>query len=152
MEPETPSPRVTLEEVDASNWRAVAAVHPRPEQQGFVLATTHYLAMSAYGGVWRSLAIVADGVVVGHAMWGVDPDDGSHWIGGLVVDAGSQGRGIGRAAVLALVERFRGEPDFREARLSYEPENAVAAKLYRDLGFEETGEMEGDEVVARLPG
>ena len=33
--------------------------------------------------------------------------------------------------------------------LSYSPGNAVARALYLSLGFEETGEMEDDEVVAR---
>ena len=32
--------------------------------------------------------------------------------------------------------------------LSYEPENAVARELYHSFGFRETGEMDGEEVVA----
>jgi diamine N-acetyltransferase len=35
--------------------------------------------------------------------------------------------------------------------LSYAPDNAVARTLYRSLGFIETGEADGDEVVARRP-
>ena len=31
-----------------------------------------------------------------------------------------------------------------------EPENEVAKKLYRSFGFEENGEMDGDEIVAVL--
>ena len=34
--------------------------------------------------------------------------------------------------------------------ISYEPENEVAKKLYASFGFEETGEMDGDEIVAVL--
>ena len=34
--------------------------------------------------------------------------------------------------------------------LSYEPENETAKKLYASFGFEETGEMAGDEIVAVL--
>ena len=34
--------------------------------------------------------------------------------------------------------------------ISYEPENEIARKLYASLGFEETGEMDGDEIVAVL--
>jgi len=34
--------------------------------------------------------------------------------------------------------------------LSYEPDNDVARQLYRSFGFEETGEMDGDEIVAVL--
>lgn len=35
-------------------------------------------------------------------------------------------------------------------RISCEPENEVAKKLYASLGFEESGEMCGDEAVALL--
>ena len=34
--------------------------------------------------------------------------------------------------------------------VSYEPENDVARKLYLSMGFEENGEMDGDESVAVL--
>lgn len=34
--------------------------------------------------------------------------------------------------------------------LSYEPENETARRLYREYGFEETGEMDGEEVIAVL--
>ncbi|MGC4750392.1 hypothetical protein ACLQ28_32695, partial [Micromonospora sp. DT201] len=34
-------------------------------------------------------------------MWGVD-DDGSHWIGGMLIDAAEQNRGVGRATVRTL--------------------------------------------------
>ena len=33
---------------------------------------------------------------------------------------------------------------------SYEPENTTAKKLYYRFGFRETGEMDGNEVVAAL--
>ena len=37
-----------------------------------------------------------------------------------------------------------------EFALSYGPTNTVARHLYTSMGFVETGEMEDDEVVARL--
>ncbi len=46
-------------------------------------------------GVWNSLGVYADDVVVGRIMWGRD-DDGSHWLGGMVIDRAEQGRGLGR--------------------------------------------------------
>ena len=58
-----------------------------PTSEEFVAATTYYLCRCHYGQVWRPLAIVIDGKVVGFVMWALDDNDGSHWIGGLVVDA-----------------------------------------------------------------
>jgi ribosomal protein S18 acetylase RimI-like enzyme len=37
-----------------------------------------------------------------------------------------------------------------EIRLSFEPNNIVAERLYASLGFERTGEIEEGEVVMRL--
>ena len=34
--------------------------------------------------------------------------------------------------------------------LSYEPENETARRLYASYGFVETGEMDGEEVIAVL--
>ena len=82
-------------------------------------------------------------------MHGVDPDDDSAWIGGLVIDRAHQRRGIGRAVVDLLVARAAAEG--RASALSYEPANTVAKALYERAGFVETGEREGDEVVARRP-
>jgi len=41
-------------------------------------------------------------------------------------------------------------PDCREVFTSYKPENDVAARLYRSLGFEHTGRIEDGELVVRL--
>ena len=34
--------------------------------------------------------------------------------------------------------------------LSYEPENEIARQLYRSFGFVETGDMDGEELIAVL--
>ena len=108
-----------------------------------------YLLLSDREGVWRSLGVYADDAVVGHLMWAED-DDGSAWIGGLVVDASAQGLGIGRVATQTLIRWFSDEHGYRVIRLSYQPENLSAAKLYESLGFRPTGEMDDDEIVAEL--
>ncbi|MEV0426410.1 GNAT family N-acetyltransferase [Micromonospora sp. NPDC050495] len=140
--------RVTLRPVDDENWRAVADVAPRDEQRSWVPAlAARYLLLTLRSPVWTSLAVYADDTVVGHLMWGVD-DDESRWIGGMVIDGAEQGHGVGRAAVRTLAEWLaaQGHP----VRLSYHPENVAAAALYRSLGFQPTGAMEDDEVVAEL--
>ena len=141
-------PQLQLVDVDAANWSQVVDVVPRPDQDRFVAPVSRYLCLAHYGGEWNPLGIEVDESIVGHIMWGVDEEDGSVWLGGLVVDAAAQGRGIGRAAVVAFLNRFT-ENGRTNVALSYSPDNVAARKLYADLGFIETGEMEGDEVVAR---
>ena len=110
---------VSLSEVGAGNWRDCAALEVTEDQRAFVAPVTRYLAMCAYGDTpWRPLAVEADGRVVGFAIWAVDPDDQSYWIGGLVVDAAEQRKGYGRAVVQALLDRARaGRPPVRRAQL-----------------------------------
>lgn len=139
--------RVRLVEIGRDNWRDVAAVTPRPDQREFVADPTYYLCLSHYGGEWNCLAIEFDGRIVGHVMWGIENDEG--WIGGLVIDAAHQRRGIGTAAVEAVSQLLAAIDGIQQLALSYEPENTTARRLYARLGFVETGEMEGDELVAR---
>lgn len=142
-------PQVRLIEVNSSNWRDVAKVTPKSSQAQFVAPVAYYLCLCHYGDDWHPLAIEVNGAIVGHVMWGIDSEDDSAWIGGLVIDANAQGRGVGRAVVLALIDRFTDNGTVNLA-LTYSPDNAVARNLYADIGFEETGEMDDDEVIARL--
>jgi diamine N-acetyltransferase len=141
-------PVVTLCDVDATNWSVLADVEPKPDQREFVAPITRYLCLAYYGGEWNPLAIVADGTIVGHVMWAFDDTDGSTWLGGLVIDAAQQGRGIGGAVVEAFLDRFTEEGKTNVA-LSFSPQNEAARRLYHAAGFVETGEVEGDEIVAR---
>ena len=138
-----------LRDVSADNWRAVVRVEPREDQKRFVASVAYYLCH--YEEDWRPLALYEGGEVVGFAMWGFDTEEGAHWIGGLVVDAEQQGKSYGRAAMEALLDHLAGQPGYRQAALSCEPENTVARSLYASLGFVETGERVDGELVARRP-
>ncbi|MFF8554408.1 GNAT family N-acetyltransferase [Streptomyces sp. NPDC015501] len=141
---------VTLHDVDADNWRAVADSAPRDDQRDWVPAlAARYLLLSSREDTWNSLAVLAGEVVAGHIMWGRD-EDGSYWIGGMLIDAAHQGKGIGRAAVRTLAAWLSAREDCSVVRLSYAPENEAAAHLYTALGFRPTGADEDGEVVAEL--
>jgi diamine N-acetyltransferase len=136
---------LTLAPVTADNWRDVADLAPHDEQRRFVAALgARYLLLSVYGETWHNLGVFEGDAAVAHVMWGVD-DDGSHWIGGLLVDAAHQGRGIGRATVEALLEGW--SADRRLVRASCHPDNTASRALFGSLGFVETGEWDDDELV-----
>ncbi|MEV4762083.1 GNAT family N-acetyltransferase [Micromonospora chokoriensis] len=142
--------RITLRPVDDDNWRAVADVAPRDDQRRFVAALgARYLLLSTRSEVWNSLAVYADETVVGHVMWGVD-DDGSHWIGGMLIDAAEQHRGVGRATVRTLADWLSTREGNPPVRLSYHPDNTQAAALYTSLGFHPTGEVDDEELITEL--
>lgn len=152
MDAPTPPPtgdHLTLTPVTAKNWRAVADLEVTEAQRTFVAAPTRYLALCAYGGVWRPLAVCLGDRVIGFVMWAEDPDDGSCWLGGLIVDRRHQRQGHGRRTLEAAMERLTNEHGHRRFALSYRSENP-AKLLYQALGFRETGEVDDDELVARL--
>lgn len=147
---------VRLAPVTAANWRDVARVRPSEGQRRWVADTSYYLCLAAYEGVWRSYAVADEQEsTVGHVMWAVDPDELSHWIGGLVIDAARQRQGLGKETVMALLSLWETEEPtlsgtpYREAALSVSPDNRVASDLYSSLGFVETGEVSEGEVVMR---
>jgi diamine N-acetyltransferase len=142
---------VTLHPVDDANWRAVADVAPRDDQRDFVPpSAARYLLLSLREQVWQSLAVVAGEDVVGHVMWAWDDEDGCHWIGGMLVDAAQQGTGVGRATVLTLARWLLDRPGGHPVRLSVDPENTGARRLYASVGFVELDEQVDGEVVAEL--
>jgi diamine N-acetyltransferase len=143
---------VTLSEVTDKNWRAVADVIPLDSQRDFVPpSAARYLLLSMREDVWHSLAVLADEQVVGHVMWGWDPDDERYWAGGMLIDAAEQNRGVGRSCLRVLVRWLMETRDGCDAvRLSYDETNAAAARAYAALGFETLDAYEGDEVVAEV--
>jgi diamine N-acetyltransferase len=141
---------VELRDVTPENWRSCVDLEVAPDQRDFVSPVARYLCLCHYGGVWQPLAAYLGREVVGFAMWGVDPEDGSLWIGGLTIDRRFQRRGYGRALVVALCDRLRAVHGCTSVSLSTVAENTAARRLYESLGFDETGELEGDELVYRI--
>jgi diamine N-acetyltransferase len=140
---------IRLVEVTAANWRDIADLAPRDDQRAFVPAlAARYLLLGAYGDTWHNLGGYDGETPVAHVMWGTD-DDGSRWIGGLLVDAAHQHRGVGRAVVTELLDRLRALGT-GPVRLSHHPDNVASRALFESLGFTATGAVEDGEVVLEL--
>ena len=142
--------QVTLQPVNRTNWRAVTKLTVTDHQQVFVTTPCHYLALCAYDQLWQPLAVTLGEQVIGFLMWAVDPADGSCWLGGILIDQHYQGQGYGKQAVQAAIALLHSQHGYQHFALSYQPTNLVAKRLYAALGFVETAEWEGDEVIARL--
>lgn len=141
---------VNVRPIDGTNFRDVVDLAVTDEQSAWIAPTARYMVLCCYGGRWHALGLYADDTPVGFAMWVQDPEDGSHWIGGFLIDKSHQRKGHGRQAMLAIIDYLRREQGATSFALSYEPDNTVARRLYAALGFVETGEQEGEELVARL--
>ena len=99
---------------------------------------------------------------IGFLMIGFDTDDywedapaiakGNYNLWRLMIDKDYQKKGYGREAVRLALEYIKTFPcgEAQYCWLSYEPENVVAGRLYRSFGFVETGELDGEELIAVL--
>ena len=69
-----------------------------------------------------------------------------------MIDKRYQRKGYGREAIKLALDFIRTWPcgEAKYCWLSYEPENKVAADLYSSFGFKETGDMDGEELIAVL--
>ena len=136
------------------------------EQESFV-APNDVSIIEAYTAITGNgyafpFGIYEDDIPVGFLMVGFDADD--YWedapsiakenynLWRLMIDKNYQKKGYGKEAVRLVLEFIKtfpcGKADF--CWLSYEPENEVAKRLYHSFGFAETGEMDGDEIIAVL--
>ena len=80
-------------------------------------------------------------------------EENTYWVCRLMIDKQYQGKGYGKEAVVKAIEHVRTFPHGKASALllSYEPENVIAKTLYAACGFVETGEIQGGELVAKLP-
>lgn len=120
-------------------------------QKNFVAPNAYSLAEAWFHErIARPFAIaLQDGTPVGFCMGCVDVKKPYFGVWRLMVDRKHQGKGYGRRALKELVAYLKAE-GAPEVFLSYEPENTVAAALYRSEGFVETGEVDDGELVAKL--
>ena len=155
-----------LEKVTGKNVWELLKLQVSEDQKTFV-ADNDISIIEAYttisgNGYAFPFGIYDGDTPVGFLMIGYDTDDywddapaiakGNYNLWRLMIDQAYQGKGYGKEAVklaLGYIKTFPcGAADY--CWLSYEPENQVAAKLYRSFGFEETGDMDGEELIAVL--
>lgn len=141
---------ITLQNITRDNWRACIKLTTTEAQTNFVATNVVSIAQAYVEPSFVPLAIYNDDTIVGFAMIGREDETGIDWIIRLMIDQTMQGKGYGRAAMQALLARLTQQPDCREIRISYEPNNIIAETLYQSLGFQLTGEIEHGEVIARL--
>ena len=140
---------VSLREITPANFKECINLKVADGQTTFVAANVMSIAQSKIYPTVTPMAVYAGDEMVGFTMFGLDTDDGRYYLIRLMIDARHQGKGYGRAAVHAVLERMRENPDCREFYLSFVPENTGAAALDESIGFERTGEISEGEIVMR---
>jgi diamine N-acetyltransferase len=127
--------KVVLVELTKENWEAVARLDVLPHQQNFVANNLWTIAESQFYPWASRRVILAHGRIVGFAVYGTMPDDSELWLHRFMVAGSEQNSGIGRAALRLLIDEWKQIPDLRIVKLSYEPANEIAERLYVSEGF-----------------
>ena len=156
---------IHLEKLTYENFDDVFELKVKKIQYPFVAGNCYSVA-EAYvtiinGGKVFPFAIYNDKRLVGFIQIGygenadqdgVSVEKDNYEIWRFMIDKRYQGRGYGKAALKLALDFIRTWPCGKAEYcwISYEPENETARKLYASFGFEETGEMDGDEIVAVL--
>lgn len=144
---------VSLVPITKHNVRDVFELTLAPGQEEFVSTNAWSLAQAyAESSIAWPRAVVAEDTVVGFVMLEIDPDeeDGRpFWLWRLMVDRVHQGQGHGKAAVGLATDHLR-SLGASTLYTSWVPGENGPEGFYLKLGFEPTGELDDDEVVARL--
>ena len=147
-----------LRPVTQGNWNELIKLQVREDQKHFVASNLYSIAEAQFGfdheGHWElhPFGIYDGETPVGFLMYGFNfvHSPWQAFIFRLMVDEKFQGKGYGHFGMQKMIQVFRADERIHAIGISYEPENDIARKLYASFGFEETGEMLGDEVLAVL--
>lgn len=140
---------VTLRKIERDNFRECIKLKVAAGQEHFVASNVYSIAQAYVEPKCVPLAVYEGETMVGFVMYTWDEGEQKWWIFRVMIGADYQGKGYGRAAMVALMKLISEQRGGEEIAISYETENEVARKLYASLGFVETGEVIEDETVAR---
>ncbi|MFF2094306.1 GNAT family N-acetyltransferase [Paenibacillus sp. NPDC058174] len=143
---------VALKPITEQNRELCIGLKPREDQMNFVAPNLHSLEKAEAEPSSRPYGIYAGEMMVGFTLFDEEPypEDGFYWIVRFMIDERYQGRGYGKAALNEIISKIRDGREQASIRISHVPQNVVVNKLYKDLGFIETGEIIGGEIVLDL--
>lgn len=148
---------VTLREITFETVIPVVRLSVAKEQEKFVATNAVSLAQALFAPEAWYRAIYVGDELAGFVMLSDEslrpspPEKPEVGVWRLMIDARYQGRGIGRAAMLRVIEHVRAKGLFETLELSYVPGPGSPEPFYLGLGFRPTGRMDEDEVVLALP-
>lgn len=141
---------VTLRPITRDNLWAVVDLKLHPDQENLIEDNVASIANAYVEPTFVPLAVYAGDDLVGFAMYGQHPTTGAWWVIRIMIDRDHQGKGLGRAAMEALIETMAERVGCEEVVSSTLPSNAAMAGLFTSLGFRPTGEIEDGEPLVSL--
>lgn len=142
---------IRLAAVDRYNWRELAALSVKPEQEQYLASNVSSLAQ-AYAEPWCTPLGIYNGIEpVGFLLYGVDPDDRQYWVYRLMIDAARQGNGYGEQALRLLLESLSADREHDKVYISVVRDNEHAKDIYARMGFAADGRVFNNEEILVRP-
>ena len=140
---------VTLKCITEDNFLDAFHLKLRKDQEEFVSHPIRSLAQAyVYRNQCQPFGIYQDEEMVGYVMVIYDYDVPEYDIWHMMIDGARQGRGYGKEALKRVLE-YIGTKPFGESNrvvLTCNQQNIPGLRLYRSLGFQETGNVDEDEI------
>ena len=149
--------QVTLREITAETVRAVIRLSVAESQKGFVAPNATSLSQALFSEEAWYRAVYLGDEPVGFVMLEdkslrtPPPDNPGIGVWRFMIDEKFQGRGIGRAALLRVIDHVRSKGIFKTLELSYVPGPGCPEPFYLGLGFRHTGRVDEGEIILDLP-
>ena len=140
-----------LLEITGDNWEEVAELTSEPNGKAalyeeFVAGNAYSMLQAFFEKNWTTRALEQEGKLVGFAMFGKGQQDFTE-ICRLMIDRRFQNKGLGRQALLLIIEEMKKDPCLKEIYISAEPQNKRAIHLYKSFGFKDTGIIKDGELL-----
>lgn len=142
---------IALRKITKENYEECFHLKVADSQMDFVPSNIYSLAQAwVFRDTSYPLAIYADTTLVGFIMLGYYEVKNYFTVWRFMIDEKYQNKGYGKEALTAGIKFLISNFKVTEVYLSVESNNTIARKLYRSLGFIETGEYNGREVGMKL--
>lgn len=143
-------PVVSLREITRETVRSILDLRVTKDQERFIASNARSIAEAYFAEDAWFRAIYADETPVGFVMISDTPEKAEYYLWRFMIDAKHQGKGYGRRALELVIEHVKTRPNAKALYTSHVRDNDGAGRFYRKMGFEYTGEVEGEELVMKL--
>jgi diamine N-acetyltransferase len=144
--PSSTERRLQIKPLTRFTWERATQLELHAYQEDFLPSVLHSLAQSKFENLFP-YGIFEGEEMVGFLMYG--EFDGVCWINRVMIDKAHQERGLGRLAVLQLMDLLRSLPRCKEIRTSFSRQNALAEYFFKSIGFEPINDAVDKEIVMR---
>ena len=140
---------INLEKITEENFIQAFNLKLAKGQEKFVSHPVRSLAQAyVYRDQCQPFGIYNDDEMIGYVMVIYDYDIQEYDIWHMMIDESKQGKGYGKEALIQVITYIKTKPFGTSNRiaLTCNKENVAGLRLYRKIGFTETGIEDDDEI------